>query len=732
MKKTNDTILTVNENDVSSLRDAIEMKKVLADFDLFYMDCSAAGKNNGSTYIYQYMEKDLEKDILAVCFNNRLGMEILMKKDPDNLFHLREAVKGRNRDIEEEENTSVILQPVIRQITEGDFDDPVKQDLEGRKDIVLRLLLFYSTEEMRVGSTVVSNLLGYEYVFRENASKIAKAGKKGSVITALDINVTDIQEGDEKKCRLSLSAVGFKPCSDWEINNTRSAKYQLDENGVFHRLYYGMKKRKDAVVWKKGNYPGSHVSERYLDPRTDPVLKNEYGTLLAVLKSLEVCCGKYFAQGAFEHPFAVLHVQMLTASPSGRKAAADRIRRAEYPNLGRIVVVDNTGDQEGANTKIQTVLRDQLALKIQSVWNDGSPQDVAEPGVTVTVGEESDADVCISIVHSDDYYDLNHLPDPYLMAHTAPIVQHAVLENLRDSIQEKTISSTAAKLLDECLIKRDVLQGCMHLQEWPQDGTWYFTAGFYQSPLDKDSRKKKKAEFLLAAMELHPDRTCRFASLKELKSGSRGLSMDADDLIDIEDAFRKIQRTYGQQPECAVITPSGHTYYIVEQMLRFLLPDKESYENITDRLPDPRPPKLDNKMSLRSKGTVTFDDGTTAENPMDTLFGAVRNVNVWNAEDRHAVFYTAGSTTAPQSNYPTSANACRVRAIISEDHGVVDKDDPEIQAILDCLWMPLVRATMSPSVLPCQAKYCREYLKASGEYAKTFMKRTEEDSRPIL
>lgn len=374
--------------------------------------------------------------------------------------------------------------------------------------------------------------------------------------------------------------------------------------------------------------------------------------------------------------------------------------------------------------------------------------------------------VCISIVHQKDYYEHNHKDDPYLKRHSAPIVQHIALENLQDEKQkeeraiqreerkireaaEKAAAEKAAdetgtdkaqdaeddntdemikaavkkikeqrmplvdKLLDECLIKHDIAEGHLTLADWEQDGTWYFIAGFYQTPADQN-KNKKQAEFLLSCMELHADKSFRLVPMEKLihESNEFGLSPEK-----FQEIMSRFCCTYDRETECAVISPSGHVYYIMEQRLRFLLPDTMTYQTIRNGLPV-KPAK---EISLRKTGTIILENGTEVNDPLDTLFGAVRNVNVWNSPDGHAVFYTAGDTTKPKTNYPSASNACRVRAIIMDDgKSPVDKDDPEIQAILQSLWMPLVRATLSPSVLPCQAKYCREYLKMSGEYNRVY------------
>lgn len=277
---------------------------------------------------------------------------------------------------------------------------------------------------------------------------------------------------------------------------------------------------------------------------------------------------------------------------------------------------------------------------------------------------------------------------------------------------ESRLSPEISRVLDECLIKQEIVRGRLSLWDWKHTGTWHFVAGYHQGK-DSYGKKRGKAFDLLACMEQREDNTCSFATMDELEHGKKQMSVDATTVKHVLGWFEG-RKEYGRHPECAVVTPSGHCFLIMRLDNRFLLPEKKTYESIMDRLPE-------GKVNLRRKGSLTLKDGTVVEDPLEVLFGALTNINVWNAENGHAVLYTSGIIPENlRDNRPSFARACIMRAIVAEDGSEVDQDDPEIQAILDALWMPLIRSTRDPSVLPFQAKYCREYLRLCGAYEKAY------------
>lgn len=749
-KKTLDNVL-VNENDVSELRDALQIPEVLRDFDLFYLDFGEAKVNYGA----RYLEKDFAEGIYAICYNAQCGLEMLVKKDPGNQARLRKIIQ--------EETPEGKPLPILTQVTEVDFENPKERDRKGRKDIVLRLLLFYATSKGKFGDGRASNLLGHEYLFFKNAAALEKVGRKGGVITALDINVTDetdLPEDARKRCRLSLAAVGFRPCSEWERKNLKAAKFVLDgRTGEFRRLYPKDHVPKDAVVWRKGNYPGQHATMTYLNASMYLKLGDEYNTLLGVLDCLEGYCGAYFTPGAFDHPFAPLTVQKQNAPASDRGGEVRSIRSHGYPELGRICVCDDTGKNVLQNASVLKDLRDQIVLALRCAWGyreDRIRKDLQKKRVDhtalemeleevlakeqltdgmVTIGEDDDAGVVVSLVHERKYYERRNLPDRYNSPHRTPVVQHIDLETLEKALRDlsqkeerarkkgKTLKPqerllpAVSRVLDECLFKKDVTCHEASLWNWKREGTWFFISGYYQGPQNVPGNGQKDAFFLLSCMEQREDNTCSFASMDELESGKKHLDIDTQSLLDVQGWFEKQQDCYGQHPECAVITPSGRCYYIVRQDNRFLLPDKAVYVEIMDRLPDASVEKV----NLRRKCSLTLQDGSVVEDPLDRLFGAMTNINVWNGEDGRSVLYTAGVHSGNlQDSYPSFARACVMRAIVTDDGKKVEMDDPEIRTILDALWMPMIRATKDPSVLPYQAKYCREYLKLSGAYERAY------------
>lgn len=798
---------TVWINDISPLKQKLNVRKFLEDYDVYFIDNSVNKKHKSAGQIF---DQHIQKDILAIGYNHYYGMEVLMKKDSENEWKLRAAVKQYIKSIPDAK------EPIITPITMADFNSLVPNAGNAMQKcstaVLLRLMIFSACSEWRSMSYIKANLTGHCYLFPVSAAEIRKKRENGSraPLVSLQINVmndhdpvAEIGEQEpEIPCLLTCRVVSFIPPSDkteddgqedTSSGNPKADWYVL-RGDSFYKCLSDKDVQPDDLLWKRGNYKNRKSIVPFQNASADRLDKID--VLLSVFSDLKKEYGQYFDEDAFNAPCRPITVSK-TEHGIGASAMGQERRQLflEIPSV-RITSAEAEKDTDEicdlTARCVTTILQDarRAAIKSEAVKKHSDPERIkclaeeidAIPG---RIGNVPDAKFEIRLIHNKDYYKEAKLPDKHAEDYRR-LVQHLTIEDVdalftalerkgkknkkkkkdTDEIAEESLEDSAdedgsnakpvteeeklkalmpvcRKMLLELLFKRDLYdsfppdaekQGAHPLNTVrfsTASGPWTFLAGFYQTKDDQKKKKgqKPKAEYLLACMQLWSDGSFDIASLTEMQSRAdrpkytQTIRSAANRIGEKENDFSGFRGTH---PEMAVIMPDGHTLLISKTPLQ-PLPDLTQYRKLlfdADHNGVKRE-KLRNKTVHTESGIL---DGREA---VTILTGAMTGINWFtNPKMPGRIFYFAGGHPGDyRFTPPKEEKADSIYMIEDKSSRHYENGIPEdvLLTVMEMLMIPVIRGDGSATVVPFPAKYCREYLRFTGEY-DSFYGKSEADA----
>lgn len=192
--------------------------------------------------------------------------------------------------------------------------------------------------------------------------------------------------------------------------------------------------------------------------------------------------------------------------PREQKKAMDNKHLAALINRP-IVIVDELKTDDSSK------VADTIKFELEYYYN-----------LNPVVGELTAESYNIRIIHDDEYYKSNSLPDPHNNTPDDFIVQHITIESATEGIDKRENSSSAMpmlnKILQELLIKNDIAQGFISIFDWSKldsDKTWTFVMRKklkFQNDENKQSKTTRKENisyyFKYASVTINPDSKIRF------------------------------------------------------------------------------------------------------------------------------------------------------------------------------------------------------------------------------
>ena len=317
------------------------------------------------------------------------------------------------------------------------------------------------------------------------------------------------------------------------------------DKGLCEYIAKGIKNRKHTVDFLKfGSYQDFCHSKLGILYRFLNDMNEEYGAYVKI--SLKE------TQDTFDHEMP-------------RSAKPEEV----YEQYGRLL-----GGSINISDEVGTALSQKLTQKI-------GDELTAFYGISVSVGELR-PDCCnIRVIHSPEYYSENDLPDEYIDGLSNGVaVQHIMLEeNKHLDLAPGKIKPSAdiRKIVQELIIKRDIIKSRISLSDWAglgldEDVTFAERREIIDDSEESKDKKNKRKEYIYSFMRISPD-----GSFELSKADTREF-LNADELAaaDIYDELCRKYARYPEFPEGLIIT-GDDKYSLIVRTARTTMPNIEAF-----------------------------------------------------------------------------------------------------------------------------------------------------------
>lgn len=344
---------------------------------------------------------------------------------------------------------------------------------------------------------------------------------------------------------LTLKVKTFRQKTDDRKNNVREYIFDPKTKHLRKRLKEDAKLER---IFTEGSFEKKRNTVDYLDYRSIRAFRKcKLGVMQRLLTDIKEKLGDYLTLTP-EYKEEVKSFEI----PKIQKQALDEKRLASLMKRPIILIDDANTERSAEMIKIITEQLDRYY------------------GLSANIGSWNKQAYHIRLIHEEEYYTQNHLPDPHGNVPEGMIVQH-IAEEQELSEGSNKASPALNKILQELLIKEDVLNERVRIFDWKSlgfDRIWTFVMREKIAREDDEERRphinragKQEYDYhFYTAVSIEQDGAMRFSRYRD---NSDDLTDEHEKVIRAYDIFDKDQSRVENNVEGLVYSDIGNIHAII-------------------------------------------------------------------------------------------------------------------------------------------------------------------------